>query len=137
MKLRTSFLTLMVLLLALTVVVGCCPAISHAASRTATGYIGLETPLDVVGNDRPQDNSPMVKGELHLNRLFGPVGLYGGANINFRKGLPWAKENKLWTGLELPIGHQGLVAYSYFERRFDTADNRYVIGCKYNFKTAY
>jgi len=136
MKLRTPFVLLLMMLLALTVIVGCCPATSHAASRMATGYIGLETPTWVT-DDRPQDDSPMVKGELHLNRLFGPVGLYGGANINLRKGLPWCKENKLFTGLEVPVGKQGLVAYTYFERRFDTADNRYVIGCKYNFKSAY
>jgi hypothetical protein len=135
MNLRFAFSVLAIL--ALVAMLGCCPAMSHAAGHTATGYLGLETPLDIVGNDRPQDNSPMLKGELHLANLLGPVGLYGGANLNLRKGLPWSKENKLWTGLELPIGHQGLVAYSYFERRFDTADNRYVIGCRYNFKTTY
>jgi hypothetical protein len=106
-----------------------------AAARTLNGSIGIETPLG--SPDRPQDDSPMVKFDLHLNRFLGPVGLYGGANVNTNKGLPWSKENKFWAGVEAPIGKQGLVAYSYFERRFDLNDNRFMVGAKFNFHSSY
>jgi hypothetical protein len=107
-----------------------------AANRTVTGSIGIETPIGQAP-DRPQDDSPMVKVDLHLNRLIGPLGLYGGANVNTKAGLPWTKENKFWTGFELPIGTQGLVAYSYFERRYNVNANRFMIGCRYNFHAGY
>jgi hypothetical protein len=107
-----------------------------AGNHTVTGSIGIETPIGQTP-DRPQDDSPMVKLDLHLNRLIGAFGFYGGANVNTKAGLPYMTENKFWTGIELPIGKQGLVAYSYYERRYDVNANRFMIGCRYNFHSGY
>jgi hypothetical protein len=124
-----------IMVLGLLTLMGCCPATSHAADRTLNGSIAIETPIGQP--DRVQDDSPMVKFDLHLNRFAGPVGLFGGANINLDKGLPWSSENKFWTGLEVPIGNRGLVGYGFFERRFDLNDNRFVVGARYNFHSGY
>ncbi len=75
--------------------------------------------------------------DLKLSNLIGPVGLFGGAKVNLRDGLPWNVENRFWVGLELPTSNSGFVTYTYFERRWNVNDNRFVVGCRYNFGTAY
>jgi hypothetical protein len=87
--------------------------------------------------DRPQDDSPQIKLNLNFKNFVGPFNLFGGGLIATRDGLPWCSENRFYAGLELPVGTQGLMAYSYFERRFNVNDNRVVAGVRYNFRSGY
>lgn len=100
------------------------------------GSLSIETPVGMTP-DRPQDNTPSVLGDLHVTNLLGPVGVFFAGQIQTKKGLPYDRENKFRTGLELPLGYSGLTVYTYFERRFDTADNRFMVGCRWGFNEGY
>ena len=134
MKMPKSLSVVMAILIMAVLLVTCLSP-SFAAERFVTGSIGIETPLG--SPDRPQDDSPLVKFDLRLQQFLGPIGLFGGGQVNLNKGLPFYSENKFWTGLELPLGKQGLVTYGYFERRFNLNDNRFMAGFKYRFAGTY
>jgi hypothetical protein len=134
MKLKTSLMFLLVMLLVLPLLSGFCGT-AQAADRVVTGSIGVETPIGTP--DRRQDDSTQFKLNVNFKNLVGPFNLFGGGLVATKKGLPWAGENRFNIGLELPIGDQGLLAYSYFERRFDLNDNRFVAGVRYNFRSGY
>jgi hypothetical protein len=134
MKLKTSLLYISILAIAL-MMVGYCGAV-QADDRVVTGSVGIETPVGMTP-DRVQDDSPQVKLNITLKNFIGPFNLFGGGLVATRKGEPWSGENRFQAGLELPIGDQGLLAYSYFERRFNRNDNRVVAGVRYNFRGAY
>lgn len=107
-----------------------------ATPQKATGYLAIEAPVGQVP-DRAKDDSPMVLGKLTFNNLAGPVGLFVGGQVQTKRGLPWAAENKAYVGLEAPLGN-GLTAYGFAERRFDgDTSNRYVAGVRWNFSGAY
>ena len=103
--------------------------------RHVIGSVGIETPLG--SPDRPQDDTTSLVGDLHLTHLVGPLGVFAAGQLQLHKGFPYDKENKFRVGLEAPLGVSGLTAYTYFERRFDTVDNRFMVGCRWGFNQRY
>lgn len=133
MKLTTTFFLIGLILGLLTFFTT--TAMANAGDHQAIGSIGIETPIGMTPN-RPQDNTPTVLGNLHLTHLLGPVGVYGAFQVQTKRGVPYQRENKFQVGVEAPLtslGLTGVTAYSYFERRFDTMDNRFMVGCRWGF----
>lgn len=100
------------------------------------GSLSIETPVGMTPS-RLQDNTPTILGDLHITNLVGPVGAFVSGQIQTKKGFPYDSENLFRVGLEAPLGFSNLTVYSYFERRFDAPDNRFMVGCRWGFNVPY
>jgi hypothetical protein len=108
------------------------PAVAEGqqGTRWFSGSLGLETNL--VHPDRPQDNSPMVVGNLKLNNAWEKFSIFFKGQYQTDNKFPFDKENKFNLGVEHPI-YGGMVAYTYWERRYSLNADRYVVGVRYDF----
>lgn len=125
MKAKLKIVWMTALILAVTAPV-------YAAGREAVLNLAVETPFGMTP-DRQQDNTPRVVGKLSLKHLAGPVGVFFGGQVNAKSGLPYAKDNLAYGGLEMDMGHSVWI-YGAFERRFDIDTNRIFIGIRTELK---
>lgn len=103
----------------------------NADGQRYQGSVGLQTPIGMTPQ-HASENTPQLVWSLKLNNVVEKFSVFTSGQFSLRDNAPFAAESKYQVGIEHPL-FGNLVAYSFFERRFEVDQNRYVAGVRYNF----
>lgn len=138
MKDKVSKFAPWVAVLAAVLFLTCCGgACKHAHSATPepalSGSIGVQSQFST-GPWSFDEQFSQVFGEFKITNFAGPINMFGDVYHNMKQRPGMWEESNFRLGLSAPLTRDNMLeCFSFWERRYRTNDNRYVVGMRLNF----